>query len=72
MEFTKTDLARLETVMKILKRGKYELEGEEVLAFAQAFHWVSATFDKIREHLTTPPPVVKPAPLEPKKEKVKK
>jgi hypothetical protein len=55
MEVTKTDLARLETVMKILKRGKYELEGEEVLAFAQAFHWVSATFDKIAQHLASAP-----------------
>jgi hypothetical protein len=60
MEVTKTDLARLETVMKILKRGKYELEGEEVLAFAQAFHWVSATFDKITQHLATPPPADTP------------
>ncbi len=68
MEFTKTDLARLETVMKILKRGKYDLEGEEVLAFAQAFHWVSATFDRIKEHLMTPP-APPPAPAKTKAKK---
>jgi len=60
IEFTKTDLARMDTVMKALKRGKYELEGEEVLAFAQAFAWVSVTFDRIKSAMEAPPPVVTP------------
>jgi hypothetical protein len=54
LEFTKTDLARCETVMKALKRGKYELEGDEVLAFAQAFAWLSQTFDRISTDLSKP------------------
>ncbi len=60
LDFTKTDLARAETVIKALKRGKYELEGEEVLAFAQAFAWISVVFDRIKADLETPvvPPVV--------------
>jgi hypothetical protein len=54
LEFTKTDLARCETVIKALKRGKYELEGDEVLAFAQAFSWLSNTFDRIHADINTP------------------
>lgn len=62
LEFSKLDLARLETVMKALKRGKYELEGDEVLAFAQAFAYLSSLYEKIktdnentlRNHIATP------------------
>lgn len=59
LEFTKSDLARLDTTMKALKRGKYELEGEEVLAFAQAFAYVSDLFDRIKADIENPvtPPI---------------
>jgi hypothetical protein len=75
MQFTKTDLARLEQLLKALRRGKYDLEGEEVLAFAQCFHWAGALFDAMKESLapkppvvTAPPPADKPQP-KPKKPK---
>jgi hypothetical protein len=54
IEFNKVDLARLETVMKALKRGKYELEGDEVLAFSQSFAWLSSLFDKIQADILKP------------------
>lgn len=54
IEFTKVDLARLENVIKAVKRGKYELEGEEILAFAQSFAWLSALFDKIQSDISQP------------------
>lgn len=41
MDVTKVDAAICDTVVKALKRGKYELEGDEILAFAQAFAWVA-------------------------------
>lgn len=63
LEFTKIDLARCETVIKALKRGKYELEGDEVLAFAQAFAWLSQAFDRISFDLNKPAE----APVEVKK-----
>lgn len=62
MEFTKTDLVRLETVLKMVRRGKYELEGEEVLAFAQAYAWGTGMMDRIKVALEAPPPpAAKPA-----------
>lgn len=69
MEVTKTDLARAEVVMKALKRGKYDLEGEEVLAFAQAFHWVAELFGRIKTSLDTPPPVALPEPIKKRSKK---
>lgn len=57
LDFTKTDLARCDTVMKALKRGKYELEGEEVLAFAQAFAWLSFQFERMKTDIETPSPI---------------
>lgn len=60
-EFTKTDLARCETVMKALKRGKYELEGDEILAFAQAFAWLSAQFERIRSEVENQQKQVEPS-----------
>lgn len=54
LEFTKTDLARCDTVLKALKRGKYELEGEEVLAFAQSFGWLATLFERMKADIETP------------------
>lgn len=51
LEFSEIDLARLDILMKALKRGKYELEGEEILAFGQAFVWVATTHERIKSHL---------------------
>lgn len=65
IEFTKPDLNKLITVMAALKRGKYELEGEEVLAFAQSFAWLSQLSDKVKADLEKP----LEAPSEPKKAK---
>jgi hypothetical protein len=72
LEFTKVDLARAETVMKALKRGKYELEGDEVLAFAQAFAWISVVFDRIKADLETPVELPKVEAPEPKPKGKKK
>jgi hypothetical protein len=48
------DAARLKTVLSALKRGKWELEGEEVLAFAQAFAWASDLSEAIKKALIEP------------------
>lgn len=44
---TAVDLKRLNVILSALKKGRWELEGEEVLAFAQAFSWAAETHDKI-------------------------
>lgn len=54
IEFTKPDLNKLITVMAALKRGKFELEGEEVLAMAQSFAWLSQLADKIKADIEKP------------------
>lgn len=54
IEFTKADLNKVINVMAALKRGKYEVDGEEVLAFAQSFAWLSQLADKIKTQLETP------------------
>jgi hypothetical protein len=59
IEFTKIDLARMDTILKMVRRGKYELEGEEVLAFAQAYAWAMTTMDRMKASLEAPEPVVK-------------
>ncbi len=60
LELTKTDLARLDNVRKALLKGKYELEGDEVLAFAQSFHWLNAHYERVKAALEAPLPP--PAP----------
>ena len=55
-----TDLKRLKVILAALKKGKWELEGEEVLAFAQAFSWAAETHDKVMASLQ--PKKVEPSP----------
>lgn len=62
MEVTKLDLTRADNLIKMLKRGKYELEGEEVLGFAQTFHWVATLKLKIEDELAPKPPAAALAP----------
>ena len=71
MQFTKTDLARLEQLLKVFRRGKYELEGEEVLAFAQCFHWAGALCETVKESLVPKPVVTEPIPSKAKPKKAK-
>lgn len=55
IEFTKGDLNKLVTAMAIFKRGKYDLEGEEILAAAQSFAWLSQLAEKIKTNLEAQP-----------------
>lgn len=54
IEVTKGDLHKVINVMAALKRGKYEVDGEEVLALAQSFAWLSQFADKIKADLEQP------------------
>jgi len=38
---TDTDKTRAMVLLTALKKGTWTLEGEEILAFAQVFHWVA-------------------------------
>lgn len=62
MEVTKVDLMRADTILRVIRRGQFDLEGEEVLAFAQAYHWQAELVGRIKKELETPPPA--PTPIE--------
>lgn len=65
LEVTKVDLARADVLLKSLKRCKVsDLEGEEILAFAQSWHWLVTIFDRIKEDLKASDLVAQLAALE--------
>lgn len=71
MEVNKTDLTRCQTALAALKRGKYELDGVELMAVAQAITWLSTLHDKMKTEIETPPapPPEEPAPKRGRKPK---
>lgn len=69
MEVTKTDLIRATVVLTALRRGKYDMQGDEVLAFAQAFTWLTELHDRVK--LSLEPPAA-PAPVAPPPTPIKK
>lgn len=54
IEFTKGDLHKVINVMAALKKGRYDVDGEEILAFAQSFAWISQLADKIKADIEKP------------------
>jgi hypothetical protein len=70
IQVTQTDIARLKVIMSAMRKGKWELEGDEVLAFAQGFAWTSDMNDRINAALN-PVNKIDPVKTEPVK-KVKK
>lgn len=51
MEVAKTDLTRCETALAALKRGKFELDGTEVMAVAQSITWLSTLHERLKLQL---------------------
>lgn len=70
----------IDNTLKLLRRGKWEMEGEEVLAFYRVFeYWAKRLHDLNKPPLSISPveqPIKAPAesaiPSEPKKSKKKK
>jgi len=62
MKYTKSDLLRAENLIKIIKRGKYELDGMEALAFSQACAWFNGIVEEIKAEVEKKPDsfVIKP------------
>ena len=50
-----TEHRQLDNILKLLKRGKWELEGEEILAFFYSYKWL---VEKLQS-LSIPQPLVK-------------
>ena len=51
MKVNDTDKKRAENLAKMLRRGKWELEGEEILAFAQTYNWLGTMLIRMDEDL---------------------
>jgi hypothetical protein len=60
MKFDKNDLTQADNLIKALRKGKFELEGMEVLALAQAMGWLGRFAENIRQDLSKPAIEVKP------------
>jgi len=68
--FNKQDKVMAENLARALKKGKFELEGMEVLALAQSMEWVGQLIRKIEQDLQ---PIPAPSqPVAPVEEPVKK
>lgn len=76
VEVNATDLKRLEVLMRALgPKGKWELDGDEILAFAQVRHWVVDLRDRVKSAITglnIVPTIVEAPEPEPEKPKRKK
>ena len=51
MRFTKADLSHSKNLLKALGRGKWELEGMEILAFSDMMRWFNGLQNKIEMEL---------------------
>lgn len=80
MEFTKSDVIQAKNLLFAIKKGKYELDGEEVMAFGQMMTWLAKLITTIETNIvstatsesaiTFPLPTALPSPItKPKKEK---
>jgi len=61
MKYTKNDLINIQNLLKITRRGKYELDGEESIAFAHACTWLARLYQEIKKEVEpeqAKPPIV--------------
>lgn len=65
------EIVILENTLKLLRKGKYELSGDEALVFYSSFDYIIKKIQDLKKPLT---PVVQPTPIisEPLKAKKKK
>lgn len=49
--FDKRDLAHCDNLIRAIKKAKFELDGMEVLAFAEVMKWVNGLYGQIKADL---------------------
>jgi hypothetical protein len=47
-KFDRRDLIQCENLIKALKKAKFDLDGMEVLAFAEVMRWVNGIYNRIQ------------------------
>jgi hypothetical protein len=68
MRLSKPELLDCENLLKLIKRSKFTLTGDEILALARAYHWLSHSFIESKKEIETQSkPVAPPVTEEPKK-----
>jgi len=48
VKFEKRDVVQCENLIRALKKAKFDLDGMEVLAFAEVMRWVNALYNRIQ------------------------
>ena len=71
-KWNKSDLIQAGNILVALKKAKYEVQGEEILAFGQAVRWISILHDEIANDLKPNPVEVLAKNQSPVKEAKKK
>lgn len=61
-----------ENLLKLLRRGKWELDGDEILAFYQSFSFIIKELEESKKPKLASVPVVSPIQEEPLKKGKKK
>lgn len=54
-KWSQQDLNQVRNIIVALKKAKYEVQGEEILAFGQAVRWISMLHDEIYAFLKPNP-----------------
>lgn len=79
MKFTESDLIQAENLAKIINRAKFnDIDGAEIIAFAQACGWLGSLIKQMRNSsVATPAPeapakIEKPEPVKAKRGRPKK
>lgn len=77
-KWSQQDLNQIQNILIALRKAKYEVQGEEILAFGQAVRWISMLHDEVKVSLQSSKTEViakmtsPPAPAPVKKGKKKK
>jgi hypothetical protein len=67
-----TDVTRIKVIISAMRKGKWELEGDEILAFAQGFAWASEMHERISLGLQQKPEEKQAPSIHVKSEPIKK
>lgn len=70
--YTKHDLIQSENLILALKKAKYELDGMEILAFAETMKWVGRLNAAIKEDLAHQEELAKNPPVQDTKSRKQK
>lgn len=54
-KWSQQDLNQIQNILIALRKAKYEVQGDEILAFGQAVRWISMLHDEVKNELNKLP-----------------